>query len=225
MITAKRNPQDEKAKSSEQSIFSIPKLVTNKIATQLIAKVQSRILISNNIISRTKCPYYLGHKDVPDALTNFKTRIIAYRSHSSQMINDLKEAPLPDAHLQLRSLSYGTFAHSFVGSLVVLSFGIGECAECSTQIILDLAQAGYGNLASVGLLFPEAKPGMEKTHSFVITNIEKPPTKKASSVYDFFKLLPPEIIIIDGFWGYALHPKMFQSNLKITLTPMVAKQI
>ena len=69
----------------------------------------------------------------------------------------------------MRGLQVGTFAHELCVSLSVSLLGIGDCGEGSAQLGLRLIQAGFGNLAFVAVMFPNAKEALEHLQDKIIT--------------------------------------------------------
>lgn len=183
---------------------------------QLIRKIQSYILTSNDIIPRTTCPYFYDNPAIPKALINFKLRLQEYRAISSTQIAAIGQLPLASNMLPMMGdFSIGSFSHAFVGALVVASFGIGDCAECSARLVIEMLANGYGNFTFMGIRFPNAKHGMETTHQFILANLAKSPERRASSsVYDFFRTLPEDTVIGDPFLGLAFRPNDIPAEFK-----------
>ena len=183
---------------------------------QLIRKIQPYLLTSNDIVPRTKCPYFYDNPATPKALTNFKLRLEKYRAISSTQIAATGQLPLASNILPMMGdFSMGSFSHTFVGALVVASFGIGDCGECSARLVVEMLANGYGNFTFMGISFPKAKHGMETTHQFIIANLATNPRKRDySSVYDFFKTLPEDAVIGDPFLGLAFRPNDIPAEFK-----------
>ena len=184
-------------------------MITEHELKNLIDNIQENLLISNNIISRIDYPYYYNHKFVPNSLTVFKKKLEMVRQYSVALIAKQPDLSLLNASHDMRSLSVGTFAHQLSVALTVSLFGIGDCGECSVKLGLSLIQAGFGNLAFVGIEFLDAKEGMEKYHSFIVVNLPKltlPFDNKLLSVYDLFQNLPAHALIGDAFLGLTFPP-------------------
>ena len=175
---------------------------------QLVDKVRLHIFTSNDIIPRVSQPYFHNHPSVPKALTNFKLSLQEYRMETSKHLAILRQAPVHSSLPTLSDLSIGSFSHVFVGALTVSSFGIGDCAESSAKLVIEMLVKGYGDLAFIGIKFPAAKLGMEQTHQFIIANLPKIPSglPQKASIYDLFKLLPRNAVIGDAFLGLAFTP-------------------
>lgn len=186
----------------------MPKNITVTEMLRLIKKVEPHILTSNNIVPRITCPYFHNHPSVPKALGNFKARLQEYRYISSTRIAAIGRLPLePNMLPILGDFSIGSFSHVFVGALVVSSFGIGDCGECSARLVIEMLVNGYGDLAFVGIKFPKAKDGMETTHEFIVANLPQDPYRSPStSIFDFFRTLPRNAVIGDPFLGLAFEP-------------------
>lgn len=184
-------------------------MITKQKLNELIDEVQKGFLISNNIINRTEYPYYYNHPSVPKSLTTFKKRLQSYREQSAEAVAKQVELPLPNASHSTRNFSMGTFAHHLTVALTVSLAGIGDCGECSANLGLALIQAGFGNLAFIGIEFSEAKEGMEKKHSFIVANLPTLPHPSSNaplSIYDLFKVLPKHTLIGDAFLGLTFSP-------------------
>lgn len=182
-----------------------------------IEKVQMNLLTSNDVVDRTRYPYYHSHPSVPSALVKFKNELIQLRTCSSEL---LQELPLS---AELRTQFHDpnnaeSFGHFFIGALAVASLGIGECAESAIKLTEKLILAGYKNLFIVVISLTDSKPGMEKTHDFVVAHPNLVGINQRMPVDEFFKTLPTDAIIADAFLGVTFTPgnphPLFQAYLK-----------
>ena len=102
----------------------------------------------------------------------------------------------------MRELSQGTFAHNFVGSTVVGSYGLGECGECAIALATQLIHKGLGNLAFVVAEFSHhLGPFSETGHQFIVANMPDMPAgfHPDMTVEAFLNFLPKTALILDPF--------------------------
>jgi len=191
----------------------MPKITLEKLQT-IIEKIGSRIVKSNDIVDRIKYPYYQLHESAPEQLTSFKEKLVVYRALSSELTASSHKSSIYktwlSSYADFNDLSRGSFFHGVVGNLVVSSFGIGECSECSTLLAIELANGGFGNLAFISVRFSNAKPGMETGHQFIITNLPKMPAFPPGAKITLDKLfasLPKDAFIGDAFLGICFSPQ------------------
>jgi len=173
-------------------------------------KIHHTILTSAAVADRIEHPYFHSQPSVPEALTLFKQKIAIYREQSHTRIQQLSTHPfLPTIPPLFGSLATGTFAHECVGSLVVASFGVGECSECAIKLTVKLIQEGFRHVAFIKLSFDQAQAGKERGHIFIVANLpELPPQPIAEKVSyrDFFKSLPSSAIVADPFLELTFNP-------------------
>lgn len=172
---------------------------------QLIKKVNSALLCSNDIIIRAKQPYYHSHSSVPKALTTFKKIITIYRYHAAKLIHKLGKQQMGST---VGDFSEGTLIHRILCGLTISTLGIAECSECVYKLAAELALAGAGDLLFVSLNLTKSQPGMEQGHILLIANIKKPPTIPGNklTLAAFIKHLPKQAIIADPFLGECFKP-------------------
>lgn len=144
----------------------MPDSLTAARLQAFITSVQENLLTSNDIVARPQFPYYYQYPSVPRSLATFKKRLAVYRERSSDLIARLAPLPLPQAPLTFKDLRNGTFTHTFVGSTVIASYGIGEYEECATQLATKLIQANHGDIAFISIQLTKAKASMENYHQF-----------------------------------------------------------
>lgn len=199
----------------------MPKIINLEEMNKLIGKVQSSLLTSNNIVSRIEHPYYWGHASIPESLVQFKKLLEVYRKKCSDLIAELDKQALFKYFLSpaadFNDLSNGSFFHSIVLHLIVSEFRIGDCGECSTRLAIELAKAGYGDLAFVSIKFTAAKKGMETHHQFIVANLPKAPVcplDEKFSVEQFFSSLPNNAIVSDAFIGLCFAPQHIAEAFK-----------
>src|SRR4051794_35560223 len=108
-------------------------MITIENLQELIEESQNDFLTSHNIIDRTKYPYYHTHPTVPKSLINYKKRLEVYRQQNEILVAKNPALPLPNAPVDWRTFSKGTFAHQFCVSLATALCGIGDCGECSAK--------------------------------------------------------------------------------------------
>lgn len=212
---------DGKQTHNTSQSHSMPKVISLEKMNELIKKVQSNLCTSNNIVNRIEYPYYYAHTSVPESLAQFKKTLEIYRKRCSDLITEVDKQALFKDFLSpvadFNNLSNGSFFHSFVLHLIISGFRIGDCGECSTQLAIELANAGYGNLAFVSIKFTKAKEGMENYHQFVVANLMKAPACQAdekTSVEQFFSSLPRDAIIGDAFLGLCFSPHHIAETFK-----------
>jgi hypothetical protein len=190
----------------------MPKIALEELQS-LIEKIRRQVMTSNHVVDRAKQPYYHSHDSVPQELITFKEILSSYRKVTSELIDKLHNACLYKgclpSHADWNDLSSGSFYNHFISSLVVSSFGIAECAECSTILSTALVRNGFGDLAFVGINFPKASQGMEMGHQFLITNLSKMPVFHRGKVTcdELFASLPEDAFIGDAFLGISFSPK------------------
>lgn len=187
---------------------------------QIIVQVKEKLLTSNDIVNRVDHPYFYGPNPIPEKLRQFKQKLDKYREEivkfidQSSKLTNIKKL-LPD-YLDANDLSNGSYYHSFVLHLAIARFGIGECAECKVQTIIELINAGYSSCIDVSVRFTKAQLGMEQWHTFVVTNVPLLPAslmKRDLSINDFFACLPEKAIIVDSFLGLCFYPNAIPEAL------------
>lgn len=171
--------------------------------------VQADILTSHNIVNRIAYPFYFNQSNVPELLVTFKKRLSTYRDLSSTLIAEHKQLSFPkEVEDQLKNLSHGTFAHNFIGSLVMSEFGIGDCSECAFQTAYRLIHQNQTSIAFVAIKLTNNQEGMESTHQFIVANLKQLPGSLTvpSPLYRFIEMLPEDAIIVDTFLEISFPP-------------------
>ena len=191
----------------------MPKKLELAKGAALVSKIHSLLLTSYHMVDRIKHPQYIGKTDVPEALAQFKLKLTTYREKTSALIIRLNESDGFKRGLykyqNCDDLSEGSPYHGLLLELVLASFGIGECGECASRLMVELSCTGYSDFAKVAVFFPSSPHGAEKLHSFVIANLSKPPSFPAGLKVILPMLLtslPEEALILDPFLELCFKP-------------------
>jgi len=173
---------------------------------EAIAEVQKKLLTSNDIIPRASQPYYHSHPSVPPVLTEFKRIITEIRTYASGLINELSVQPAGSTTQDFRE---GAFFHSLLLGLVMSSFGIGECAESTYILAVQLIKKEKQDLLFVSLALPARSTGMEMSHGLLIANVRECTEEmiQAETLSQLLLVSPANAIIADAFLGLCYSPQ------------------
>lgn len=171
-----------------------------------ISEVRSKLLTSDDIVSRIQHPNYmpfLGNAEVPKELHEFKQFLYQIRSTISVHVKNLPTINVGGLVFNFSQIDY---PHKFVYGLATAYFGVGECGECTYKLAENLIPKNFRNYLFVELKFANAQPGMEPVHSLLITApdiIDMSQIFRGSSFESLLAALPSDAIVADAFLNEA----------------------